>query len=357
MTMHRHLATAAVVALATFLGLQGAAEAETPITLVQMHPIIGVGEEVFLYAVPKRLGYFKQEGLDVQMQQASGGGPAAQLIQNGSANFGTTMPESVLQANEQGGNVVAIYNLKRDNGGRLIVPQNSPIQSLADLKGKTVGAMSFSSGGGLALRDNLTQIGLTPDQYTTVVSGVGPAAITALENKRLDGIVLWDALFGAAENSGASLRVIEVPVQSSMAGMTLAARRDYAEAHPEIVTGFCRAVAKGLQYTIANPQAAIRLFWEEFPSTKPAGLDTATALRNQTHIMDLWLHYAELGLPAGEMPGAFSEDAWRFSAGVYQHAGVLKNNRPVDASFTAQFLPGCDKFDRQAVIDAAKASQ
>ena len=34
-------------------------------TLVQMHPIMGVGEEVFLYAVPKHLGYFAAEGLDV----------------------------------------------------------------------------------------------------------------------------------------------------------------------------------------------------------------------------------------------------------------------------------------------------
>ncbi|MGZ3361970.1 MAG: hypothetical protein ACXU84_21820, partial [Xanthobacteraceae bacterium] len=34
-------------------------------TLVQMHPNMGIGEEVFLYAVPKRLGYFAAEGLDV----------------------------------------------------------------------------------------------------------------------------------------------------------------------------------------------------------------------------------------------------------------------------------------------------
>ena len=31
-------------------------------TLVQMHPNMGIGEEIFLYAVPKRLGYFAVEG-------------------------------------------------------------------------------------------------------------------------------------------------------------------------------------------------------------------------------------------------------------------------------------------------------
>ena len=341
---------------ATFALPVGPAAAETSVTLVQMHPTIGVGEEVFMYAVPKRLGYFKQEGLEVQLQQAAGGGTAVQLIQNGNATFGTTMPEAILQTNEQGGNVVAIYNLKRDNGSRLIVPKDSPIQSLADLKGKTVGAMSFAAGGGLALRDNLTAIGVTPDQYTTVVSGVGPAAITALENKRLDAIVLWEALFAAAENAGASLRVVEIPTQNKMGGMTIAARRDYADAHPEVVDGFCRAVAKGLQYTMANPQAAIKLFWDEFPSTKPTNLETATALRNQVHVLDLWFHYAENGLPTGEMPGDFLKDSWTFSADAYQKAGVLKNTKPVATGFTTKFLPACNAFDRQAVVESAKAS-
>ena len=33
-----------------------AAQSLTKMTLVQMHPNMGIGEEVFLYAVPKRLG-------------------------------------------------------------------------------------------------------------------------------------------------------------------------------------------------------------------------------------------------------------------------------------------------------------
>ena len=38
------------------------------VTLVQMHPIMGVGEEIFLYAVPKHLGFFTAEGLDMDIQ-------------------------------------------------------------------------------------------------------------------------------------------------------------------------------------------------------------------------------------------------------------------------------------------------
>ena len=44
------------------------------------------------------------------------------------------------------------------------VLKDSPIQKLEDLKGKTVGAPSFGAGGDLALKQNLSAIGITPDQ-------------------------------------------------------------------------------------------------------------------------------------------------------------------------------------------------
>jgi NitT/TauT family transport system substrate-binding protein len=50
-------------------------------TLVQMHPNMGIGEEVFLYAVPKHLGYFAAEGLDVDIQNSQTGMISAQVMQ------------------------------------------------------------------------------------------------------------------------------------------------------------------------------------------------------------------------------------------------------------------------------------
>ena len=63
--------TRATLALTLAVGTTSAfvtavpAQAPRKMTLVQMHPNMGIGEEVFLYAVPKRMGYFAAEGLDV----------------------------------------------------------------------------------------------------------------------------------------------------------------------------------------------------------------------------------------------------------------------------------------------------
>ncbi len=80
--------------------------------------------------------------------------------------------------------------------------QDSPIQKLEDLKGKTIGAPSFGAGGGLALKQNLNEIGITPDQYTAIATGAGPSAIAALRSGKIDALVMWDAMLGAAENTG-----------------------------------------------------------------------------------------------------------------------------------------------------------
>ncbi len=75
-TMLTCLSRAALVlafAAACIAATEANAQSPQKMTLVQMHPIMGVGEEIFLYAVPKHLGYFSAEGLDVGIQNTQTG--------------------------------------------------------------------------------------------------------------------------------------------------------------------------------------------------------------------------------------------------------------------------------------------
>ena len=348
MTLRHNAALAAMLLLAA----PGRAE-DLKVTLVQMHPAIGVGEEIFLYAVPKRLGYFKDEGLDVTVEGVSGGGPAAQALQSGEAQFATTVPESILLLREQGGDPVAIYTLKQNTGSVIVVRDDSPIRTLADLKSKTIGAASFGSGGGLAVKDHLAQMGITPDQYSAVTTGVNAAAFTALQSGQIDALVLWDGMRGAAENTGMKIRAVAIPDQDKIGAMTLATTDRFAKAHPEAVKGMCRAVAKGLHYTLANTDAAIRLLWEEFPSTRPANADTATALKNQRHIMERWFETSEQGVPPGGETGAIRPATWQMSRDVYVKAGALKGAKPVEQGYSTAFTASCNSYDHAAIAAAA----
>jgi NitT/TauT family transport system substrate-binding protein len=303
-------------------------------TLVQMHPNMGIGEEVFLYAVPKRLGYFAAEGLDVDIQNSQTGMISAQVVQSNNAQVGTTAAAAIMTVREQNGDLVSFFNLKRNAGTFLVVLKDSPIQKLEDLKGKTVGAPSFGAGGGLALKQNLNEIGITPDQYTGIATGAGPSAIAALRNGQIDALVMWDAMLGATENTGLAVRPVNIPLEDRMVGTTLATRKAFANSNPKEVAGYCRAMTKGLVFTMTN---------------------SATALKNSVHIMRRFLEKALQDQPEGARLGEFIKPNWQNTHAAFVKLGTLKGSEAATDSYTEQFLAACNDFDRAAVVVQAKS--
>jgi NitT/TauT family transport system substrate-binding protein len=145
---------------------------------------------------------------------------------------------------------------------------------------------------------------------------------------------------------------VAIPFQDRLAGMSLATSAAFAKANPEVVAGYCRAMTKALVFTKTNPEAAVRIFWEEFPNTKPANLDEATALKNSVHIMKRFLEMALQGLPEDSRIGDFVESSWKNSHTAFTALGNLKGT---DA-YTPQFIEACNAFDRAAIVAQAKAT-
>lgn len=352
MSMVKTFLCAAALGLAA---TAAAAQQTKPVTIVLSHATMAVGEEVFLYAVPKALGYFKQEGLEVTIQGASGGVQAGQVMASGKAQFITTLAEGILQMREQGANALAILSLKQYNGYSVGVVPDSPIKSLADLKGKTIGFPVSGGGTVIMLNESLKEIDMKPD-YQSIVIGWGPGAAVAMQQKRVDAAVLWDAAYGLLENIGTKLRYIDLPIQNKIAGFTLASNDAFVKEHPDQVEGFCRAVVKGLAYTLANKKAAIKLFFQEFPTTKPSDVSEDVAVAQSVNVLDKWLEAALKGLPPGGKYGAFEKERWDLSKKLYTESGALKGTVPVEQAFTTQFFEGCNRFDRAAIEAQAKAS-
>ena len=338
------------------LGVVTATAQVKSITFVQMHPVIGVGEEIFLYAVPKRLGYFAKEGIDVKLQGAPSGTVAAQVIQTNGAQMGTTAPESIMQMREQGGTLEAIFGLKRNAGTFVVVLDESSVKTLADLKGKTVAANSFGSGGGFSLRESLNELSIPEGQYTQVTMSPGPAAFAALQSGKIDALVLWDAMLGVAENSGMKLRRVPISFQDRLAGMSIAANGELLKSQPDVVEGYCRAMTKALVFTKANPQAAVKLFWEEFPTVKPSSGFDETNLQNATHILGRFLEMALQGQDDNSPLGAFIPDAWKNTYATFVKLGTIKGNGAATDAYSSRFIKAWTDFDMKSVIaEAANA--
>ena len=98
------------------------------------------------FQVAQNEGYFKQQGLDVTPSTPSI--PFSELPAALGKQFDVVIGSQpdLVRAHSSGIDVVAISGLQKDNpkdpGAALVVPGNSPIKSIADIKGKSVGAPS-----------------------------------------------------------------------------------------------------------------------------------------------------------------------------------------------------------------------
>lgn len=331
------------------------AAAQTKVTLVQAHANISMGEELFLYAVPQKFGWFKEEGLEVTVVGAAGGVAAAQVLQSGGAQFATTAAEVIMQMREQGGDPVSVFNVKRRGGWAVGLLPDSPVKQLADLKGKTIGVQGLGSGVVPLLKQSLAGLGLKDTDYTLVAAGTGAQAASAIQTKRVDGLALWESMYAAMENAGVKMTYLDLPIVERLAGFSMATSDRFMKANPKAVAGYCRAVAKGFTYTMANLPAAIKIFYEVWPQTKPANVEEAELIRRDTHIMNAWLANAKPR--PGAKFGTNYVDTWEFSRDYYTKSGMLKAPRPVEEAVTNRFIDECNRFDAAAIEKMAKAAR
>lgn len=340
------------LSLAAFAALVDPAAADT-VKLVFSHPNMAPGEEVFMYAVPQALGYFEKEGIQVEMQAASGGAQAAQIVMSGAGDLSTTMAEAVLQLREQGAELTAISELKRNNGFSVGIPVGSKVASLADLEGKTIGVPVAGGGVQMIIDESFRLAGLDPS-YTPVVIGSGAPAAAAIKNGSVDAAVLWDAAFGVIENQGLKFNYIDLTVQDELAGMSLVARRSFLDEKRAQAVAYCRAMTKGLAFTLANKEAAIDLMFKVFPATQPADVEHDLAVKQQVNILDKWLASALKNLPEGSATGEIDPKRWTVTGERYLTAGLLTSAK-TDGAYDVSFFKECNDFDRDAVIAQAKA--
>ncbi len=351
----RPLAVAALAALA-LAALPATAKDLKKITLVQAHANIGVGEEVFLYAVPKQLGYFEEEGLDVDIQGVAGGTLAAQVLQGGSAQIASVAPESVMIVRDKGGDIRSFASLRRKGGWQVAVKQGSPIKTLAEFKGKNLGVQGLNSGVVPLLKASMAEAGLQPTDYTLIAAGSGPQAAAALTSGKIDALVLWDAEYGKMENNGLQLAYIDLPIVDKLAGFTLATTGKFLKENPQALTGFCRAMAKGQVYARANPAAAIKIFYQVFPATKPKNVPDEQAVKEDANVLARWLTGgtgSDTTVPVGwQYP-----EKWAYTLQYYKDLGNITNAKPVAEYYTNEFMKECNNFDAAKIVAAAKAAK
>lgn len=202
--------------------------------------------------VAEEQGYFKEQGLSVEI--VPGADPSANLAQtvSGQADITTAswgvmttatakgMPVRVISGN-------GVVDPAADNSG-IVIPKNSPIKTVADLKGKNVAVNGVNTGGDIPMLQAAKAAGLEPKALTEIaVPYAGMQA--ALEQGTVDAAFVADSYYHQLVDAG--FTSIASPVREFQGNMPVtvwAATQAWLQSNPGTAKKFNAAMEKAAKF-------------------------------------------------------------------------------------------------------------
>ncbi|MCK8783004.1 ABC transporter substrate-binding protein [Roseomonas sp. NAR14] len=297
-------------------------------------------------SLPATLGYWRNEGLDVNVFGIAGSTMGVQLLSAGHVDFVGLSGEDILAARARGIPIRSVYLHARQPISRIVVPADSGITAIAQLRGKTLGvpvlgpdpyATGAFAEAGLDLEKDVTRVAV----------GTGAPALLALRRGDVAGYLAWDTAVAGLEVRGMRFTEFRPSYYDELFGLCVATRDEVVEKRPDLVVGMCRGIAEGVTFGMANPEAAIRIHWQAYPQSRPQGGDEAKLLQDAKHVfMSRFVLYA---LEPGARFGESRPAQWERVAGMMRAAGRLPADPDLAAAYTNRFVPAVNAFDADAV--------
>ncbi|MBT2549871.1 ABC transporter substrate-binding protein [Arthrobacter sp. ISL-65] len=160
--------------------------------------IIGIGGQTLLTYLPttlaQELGYYQEEGVNVELQDLQGGSKALTAMIGGSTHVTSGYYEHTIQMQAKNQKVKAFVDMGESSGLALLVaPKNEgQIKSIADLKGKNVGVTSPGSSTDMFVKFLLAKNGMRQTDAAVSAIGAGSSAVAAMEQGQVDAAVMLE---------------------------------------------------------------------------------------------------------------------------------------------------------------------
>jgi NitT/TauT family transport system substrate-binding protein len=276
----------------------------------------------FYVAVEK--GYFADEGMAIEFDYSFETDGMA-LVGAGELPFAVVSGEQVVLARAQDLPVVYVMEWFQKYPIAIVSKESAGISTPADLAGRNVGIPGFFGASYVGYVGLLSANGLTQDDVNT--NDVGFTQVETLLTDQAEAVV------GYVNNEpvqlagrGEAINVIRVSDFIDMVANGIVTNEDTIANNPELVAGFVRALLKGLNDTLNNPEEAY-----EISKNFVEGLD------------DSRLPVLEASLPLWQADtlGETEAASWTATENVLLEMGFL--DAPVEnleAAFTNDFIEG-----------------
>ena len=240
-----------------------------PVLLAQPRPklerarmVMAVGGKASLSYLPltiaEQLGYFKAEGLDLEINDLGTGARAAQAVVSGAADVcsGTFVRTIELQSKNQLFQAI-VMQARTPQAALGVSVRNMPhYKAVLDLKGKKIGVEALDTASYLTASLLLARFDMKPSDVNFVEVGSTASAVTALRSGQIDAISHSDPVMTMLEQKGdvkiiAETRTLKGTIDvfgGPMPSACLYSSCEFIDKNPSNCQALANAVVHGLKW-------------------------------------------------------------------------------------------------------------
>ncbi|MFD2644342.1 aliphatic sulfonate ABC transporter substrate-binding protein [Pseudomonas japonica] len=221
----------------------------------------------------------KAQGIDVTWHEFASGLPLLEALNLGNVDVSADVADTVPVFAQAAGAKLTYFARETPSplAQAILVPADSALRNLADLKGKKI-AVTKAAGSHYLLIQALAKAGLnfSDIQPAYLIPADGRAAF---ENRKVDAWVTWDPYVASAQRQQHAKVLSDGQGLSSYQRYYLASS-DYAKAHPEVLNTLFTALSGAGKWLKANPTEAARVLGPLWGNLDVATVEQANGRRS-----------------------------------------------------------------------------
>ncbi|MGE5617017.1 MAG: ABC transporter substrate-binding protein [Bacillota bacterium] len=242
------------------------------------------GKSLFYYlplSVAERKGFFKDEGLEVEIPDFAGGAKALQALVGGSADLVSGAYEHTINMAAKKQPIKAVVLEAKYSSIVLVMSKEkaAKYKSPRDLKGMKIGVTAPGSSTNMFVNNLLAKDGLKPTDISVVGVGTGSGAVAAMEKGELDALSNLDPVVTQLESTGKFVAVADSRTEKGMkeiyGGEYMASviytTDEFIKKYPNTVQAVVNAMVRADRWIAkATPQQIVDLMPAEYKSGNPS---------------------------------------------------------------------------------------
>ncbi|MBI4489023.1 MAG: ABC transporter substrate-binding protein [Deltaproteobacteria bacterium] len=208
--------------------------------------------------VPLEAGFYRKNGLDVEMVLIAGAPAAVAALVAGETPIIQVAGVGAISSNLSGSGAILLAGVINRFPYQLFVTPD--IQTVADLRGKKFGVSRVGGGDYSAALIVLKNQGLSADREINFVQiGTVPARLGAMQKGSIQATLLMAPETVVARQAGLRVLLDFTQIDVDYQQTAVASTRDFVQRRPDLVRSFMKAYVAGIHYMLSNPEGTKKI--------------------------------------------------------------------------------------------------